>query len=137
MNWKIEYYKKENGEIPVLDYLTSLPSKLKAKAFMEIELLEKYGIDLKEPYTKAIEGKKYKGIFELRIKFSNNISRIFYFCATNNAFVLLNGYTKKSNKTDKKELFSQQFLFYSIKSAFNAKLITEVTSGFDSYYKVI
>ncbi len=40
-------------------------------------------------------------------------------------------------KTDKKELFSQQFLFYSIKSAFNAKLTTEVTSGFDSYYKVI
>ena len=104
MNWKIEYYQKENGEIPVLDYLNSLPSKLKAKAFIEIELLEKYGIELKEPYTKAIEGKKYKGIFELRVKFSSDISRIFYFTYKNGIFVMLNGFTKKTNKTPTTEL---------------------------------
>ena len=43
MEWQVEYYKKENGTIPVLEYLLTLPPKLRAKAFSEIELLEKHG----------------------------------------------------------------------------------------------
>ena len=63
-----------------------------------------YGLYLKEPYVKKISGKKYKKIFELRVKFSSDISRIFYFSYTNSNLILLNGYTKKKNKTDTKEL---------------------------------
>lgn len=70
----------------------------------EIGLLEKYGIDLREPYVKPLIGKRYNKMFELRIKFSSDISRIFYFCNTNQGIVLLHGYTKKKNKTDSKEL---------------------------------
>ena len=104
MDWSVEYYKKENGQIPVLDYLLTLNSKMRAKAFSEIELLEKHGLNLREPYTKPIKGEKYNGIFELRVKFSSDISRIFYFTFRNNTFVLLNGFTKKSDKTPKAEL---------------------------------
>jgi hypothetical protein len=35
MEWQVEYYKKENGDIPILDYLLSLEPKLRAKAFSE------------------------------------------------------------------------------------------------------
>ena len=28
MEWQVEYYKKENGDIPVLDYLLSLYAKI-------------------------------------------------------------------------------------------------------------
>lgn len=104
MNWQVEYYKKENGDIPVLDFLLTLNPKMRAKAFSEIELLEKHGTDLREPYVKPIKGEKYKELFELRIKFSSDISRIFYFTFQNNTFVLLNGFTKKSNKTPTNEL---------------------------------
>lgn len=104
MDWSVEYYKKENGQIPVLDYLLTLNPKMRAKAFSEIELLEKHGLNLLEPYTKAIKGEKYNGIFELRVKFSSDISRIFYFTFRNNTFVLLNGFTKKADKTPKIEL---------------------------------
>ena len=104
MDWSVEYYKKENGQIPVLDYLLTLNPKMRAKAFSEIELLEKHGLNLREPYTKAIKGEKYNGIFELRVKFSSDISRIFYFTFRNNTFVLLNGFTKKSDKTPKVEI---------------------------------
>lgn len=104
MEWKVEYYKKENGKIPVLDYLLSLNPKMRAKAFSEIELLEKHGVNLREPYTKSIKGDKYKDIFELRIKFSSDISRVFYFTFKNNTFVLLHGYTKKSEKTPVTEI---------------------------------
>lgn len=104
MQWQVEYYKKENGEIPVLEYLLTLDAKIRAKAFSEIELLQKHGINLREPYTKSIKGNKYKNLFELRVKFSTNTSRIFYFTYEHNTFVLLNGFTKKSDATPQKEL---------------------------------
>ncbi len=40
MDWQVEFYKKENGDIPALEYLLSLEPKMRAKAFSEIELLE-------------------------------------------------------------------------------------------------
>ena len=95
MNWQVEYYKKENGEIPVLNYLLSLAAKMRAKAFSEIELLEKHGSNSKEPYVKPVKGAKYKGLFELRVKFASNISRIFYFTYSRKTFVLLHGFTQK------------------------------------------
>ena len=67
-------------------------------------MLEKFGINLTEPYVKPIEGDKYKGLWELRIQQGNNISRIFYFLSIENTFVLLHGFLKKSQKTPKREL---------------------------------
>lgn len=104
MNNEIVFFQKQNGDIPVKDYLLSLNPKIRAKAFSEIELLKKHGSDLREPYVKAIKGCKNKGIYELRVKFSTDISRIFYFVYKCNVFVLLNGFTKKSNKTPEKEI---------------------------------
>jgi phage-related protein len=104
MEWQVEYYKKENGDIPVLDYLLSLDAKVRAKAFSEIELLEKHGPELRGPYVKPIKGSQYKGLFELRIKFASAISRIFYFTYRQNTFVLLHGFTKKTEKTPQREL---------------------------------
>ena len=104
MEWNVEFYKKENGDIPGMDFLLSLEPKMRAKAFSEIELLEKHGTNLREPYTKPLKGDKYKNLFELRVKFSSDISRIFYFTFKNNTFVLLNGFIKKTEKTPKREL---------------------------------
>ena len=104
MDWQVEYYKKENGKMPVLDFLLTLNPKIRAKAFSEIELLEKHGTLLREPYAKYVVGNKYKGLFELRVKFSTDITRIFYFTFRNNTFVLLHGFSKKTEKTPLSEL---------------------------------
>jgi len=104
LDWEIEYYQKENGDIPVEEFLLSLPPKLRAKAYSDILLLKKLGINIREPFSSAIKGAEYKGLFELRAKFSANISRIFYFTYENNKFILLNGFVKKTNKTPLKEL---------------------------------
>ncbi len=104
MDWQVEYYKKANGDIPVMNFLLTLNAKMRAKVFSEIELLEKHGRNLREPYVKPIKGEKYKDLFELRIKFSSDISRIFYFTFKNNTFVLLSGFTKKTDKIPKTEL---------------------------------
>lgn len=104
MDYEVEYYQKQDKSIPVMDFLLSLEPKIRAKAFSEIELLQKHGPNLREPYVKSIKGHNYKGLYELRIRFSSDISRIFYFCYQQNTFVLLHGFVKKSNKTPEREL---------------------------------
>lgn len=104
MTYEVEFYQKENGEVPVEEFLLSLSPKMRAKAFREIELLKSYGLELRAPHTKSIKGKKNKGLFELRVRFSSNISRIFYFIHSGYTFVLLNGFVKKTRKTPKREI---------------------------------
>ena len=63
-------------------------------------MLEDYGPDLKQPYSKHLED----GIFELRVKFSSNITRTLYFFAKGKRIILTNGFVKKTQKTPKKEI---------------------------------
>lgn len=88
----------ENGKIPVKDFLYSLEPKLRAKAFRDIELLRNLGNQLREPYIKPIKGNNNKGLYELRIQFSNDIARIFYFTYCNNKYILLHGFIKKKHE---------------------------------------
>ena len=62
MKWHIDYYQKENGEIPVLEFLISLPPKLRAKNQSTIDLLEACGTNLQAPYVAPVKGDKYKGL---------------------------------------------------------------------------
>ncbi|MCI9142695.1 MAG: type II toxin-antitoxin system RelE/ParE family toxin [Lachnospiraceae bacterium] len=101
---ELDFYMKENGKIPVQDFLYSLNPKLRAKAFSDIELLKQLGAELREPYVKPVKGKDNKGLYELRIKFSSDIARIFYFTYYNNKFVLLHGFIKKSMKIPENEI---------------------------------
>ena len=43
MDWTVEYYQRENGDTPVLDFLLSLNPKMRAKVYSEIELLQQHG----------------------------------------------------------------------------------------------
>ncbi|HWP80542.1 MAG TPA: type II toxin-antitoxin system RelE/ParE family toxin [Candidatus Acidoferrum sp.] len=101
MDWEVEFYQKENGEIPVEDFLLSLNPKLRAKAFSDIKLLQTLGIHIQEPFSSAVKGERYQGLFELRVKFSSDITRIFYFLHNKNTFILLHGFLKKANNTPK------------------------------------
>ncbi len=86
----------------------SLPTKLRAKAFSDIELLQKHGNALREPYVKPVKGKYGKDLYELRIRFANDIARIFYFTYHNNRIVLLHGFIKKTMKTPINEIITAQ-----------------------------
>ena len=97
-------YVREDGKVPVKDFVNSLPTKLKAKATRDIDLLGKHGNALGEPYVKSLKGKENKELYELRVKFSNDNARIFYFTVKNQKYILLHGFIKKSMKTPKREL---------------------------------
>ena len=98
--FNIEFYTLPNGEKPVGKFLSGLDVKMRAKAVNSIALLEEYGNQLREPYSKAIGD----GLFELRIKFASDITRIFYFFVVGNTIVLTNGFVKKTMKTPRAEI---------------------------------
>lgn len=98
--WEIELYRTDKGKEIVADFLDSLPIKLRAKAFRDIDLLREHGTTLREPYVKHIDG----GLWELRIKFASDISRVFYFYPLAHKIVLLHGFVKKTTKTPKREI---------------------------------
>jgi len=100
----ILFYETEGGSIPVEDFIRSLPVKHGAKVYWEIELLKEHGTGLKEPYVKQIQGERYRGLWELRIRSGGDASRIIYFMVSGNTVVLLHGFMKKALKTPRKEL---------------------------------
>ena len=100
--WTVILYTTEKGDSPIGDFISSLPKKEEAKALREIDLLEQNGIYLNFPHSSGIEG--YKGLRELRIRFSSDNIRIIYFLDIKDTFVLLHGFRKKAQKLPKKQL---------------------------------
>jgi phage-related protein len=96
----IEFYEKENGEIPIEKFLNSLDTKMRAKTLGLMDVLQDKGNELREPYSKNLGN----GIFELRIKIASNITRILFFFYLNKRIIITNGFMKKTRKTPKSEL---------------------------------
>ena len=96
----IEFYKKENGDIPAEDFLLSLDKKMRAKILGIMGILQENGNQLREPYSKHLGD----GIFEIRGKVGNDISRVLYLFYYDGKIVFTNGFVKKTQKTPKLEI---------------------------------
>lgn len=99
----IELYEDSNGNCELEEYfkyLRNSKSKIDKiqsnKIRMYINLLSEYGFELKEPYIKKID----KEIWELRPQ----KNRILFTSWHYNKFILLSIFTKKTQKTPKKEI---------------------------------
>ena len=113
--WEIELFTTASGKEVVADFLDSLPRKHRAKAIWEIELLAVQGSGLTLPYVRHIDGE----LWELRIKFASDISRIFYFIPVKNKIVLLHGFIKKTDKTPVGELEIAKKRIFDYKERFS------------------
>lgn len=98
--WNVDFYRTNDDIAPVQEFLEGLDTKMRVKALHELDILQEFGINLREPHSKFIKD----GIFELRIKFDSDISRIFYFFYVGHKIILTNGFIKKSNKTPKNKI---------------------------------
>ena len=96
----LEIFETEDGRNPLTAYIAALPVKLRAKTIRTIDLLKRYGKQLPAPFCKYIED----GIYELRSRQGTDITRIFYFFYDEKTAVLLNGFTKKTQKTPPNEI---------------------------------
>lgn len=98
--FEVIFYEEKNGDCPVEEFMNSLDVKMRAKMVGLLELLEEKGNQLREPYSKPIDD----GIFEIRCKVGNNITRVLYFFYYEGKIVLTNGFVKKTQKTPSEEI---------------------------------
>jgi len=98
--FEVEYYEKSDGTFPAEEFILSQDTKMQAKLFRLLELLEVEGNNLREPYSKSLSD----GIFEVRAIQGNNISRVLYFFVVGRKVILTNGFVKKTQKTPGSEI---------------------------------
>lgn len=98
--FSVEFYRKENGDVPMEEFIASQGRQMRAKIAFTIDLLEEFGNGLREPFSKSLGD----GILELRIKAGSDISRVFYFFIVGNRAILTHGFIKKTQKTPRREI---------------------------------
>lgn len=131
---KIEFIEI-NSDCPMIDFINSIENeKLKTKTIKNIYKLADLRNKARPPLSEYIDD----GIFELRTKFSSNITRAFYFFIWGDKIVMTNGYIKKSQKLDIKEFNKAKKLMNNyLKSKANLKESEDKIStiSIDDYLK--
>lgn len=87
---KVVLYREEDGTVPILEWLDSLPPKVVAKCRVRLERLRELGDELRRPEADLLRD----GIHELRIGFRGQNYRMLYFFHGNVAAVLSHGLVK-------------------------------------------
>lgn len=114
--WQIYYYKTAGNNSPVEEFILKLDVKTQNKIIDILTLLKEFGITLGLPHTKKLVGTP---LWELRILGNNNI-RFFYITQTGKVFLLLHGFQKKKQKTDKREIkvALERLAYYQLRNKF-------------------
>lgn len=89
------------------DFLLALDIRTQNKIHKIISLLETMD-KVPSNYIKHISGTK--GLYEARVQLGSNIWRIFCFFDEGNLVILLNGFTKKTQRTPKVEIDKAKIL---------------------------
>jgi hypothetical protein len=92
--WEVRLYETTHGRTPVLDFLTDLPAKHRAKVRQAIERLELFGPRLPFPDSSAVKGTEFR---ELRTRFAGQQYRVLYL-QDGEAFILFDGFHKTSDR---------------------------------------
>jgi len=98
---KIEFYRLENGKSPVVDFLDSLTEKQVEKVFFVLDLIETIDI-VPRKFFKKLEATD--GIWEVRVRYANDIFRLLGFFNDERLVILNHAFTKKTQKTPKREI---------------------------------
>lgn len=93
--WSIEFFSPR-----VKAEILAMPAGLLARFVRYAERLEIFGPDLGMPHTRAMG----RGLFELRLRASEGISRVFYCVVSSRRIVMLHVFIKKTERTPAREL---------------------------------
>ena len=91
---KVETYKEYTA-----NFLNTLPKKIRDKFIWTFQLIEEIE-QIPKTYLKHVED----GIYEVRVKFGSNIYRVMAFFDEDKLILVINGFTKKTQKTPKTEI---------------------------------
>lgn len=92
--YQVLFYQSDNDDSPIDNFLDELDIKARAKVEAYLSLLAEHGPNLKRPYADHVRGK----IRELRVHYSSNLYRIFYFFCLKDFIVLVHAFTKKTQQ---------------------------------------
>jgi len=120
--WKIKYYKSDEGECPMQDFLDTLKDKDKKKIETFIEVLKIQGIELKRPHTDYLRD----GIHELRIQIFEGGSRSLYFFCFEDNIVFTHGFIKRSDEVPVGEINRALIYKEKILQNYNKETIKEL-----------
>lgn len=88
---RVLFYRDDDGTVPVVEWLMSLPKKDQDKCRLKIERLEELGYELRRPEADYLRD----GIYELRVRLRRINYRILYFFHGNAAAVVSHGVIKE------------------------------------------
>ena len=88
---KVLLYQEDDGAVPLLEWLDSLPSKAVAKCRVRIERLAELGHELRRPEADFLRD----GVYELRVGLQGQNYRILYFFYEKAVVVLSHGVIKE------------------------------------------
>jgi phage-related protein len=94
----VRFFKSETGREPVREWLRSLPDAEKLFIGVDIKTVQ-FGWPLGMPLVRGLS----PGIWEVRTKLENRVSRVL-FTVFENQIILLHGFIKKIQKTPKDDL---------------------------------
>ena len=81
--------------------LDAFPADIRANFQRIVELIQTHGLErVREPYLKHLEGP----LWEMRLKGKSGIARAVYVTATGMRIVVVHVFTKKTQKTPRKEI---------------------------------
>jgi hypothetical protein len=92
--WEVRFYETTRARTPVLDFLSDLPARHRAKVRQAIERLDLFGPRLGFPDSSAVKGTPFR---ELRTRFAGQQYRVLYI-QDGKAFVLFVGFHKTSDR---------------------------------------
>lgn len=95
MSWTIKYYSNK-----VQQEIMSLPAGIQARYIHYTKRMLTHGPNLGMPHSRAMGD----GLFELRMKASEGIGRVFYCTLIEQTIVVLHLFVKKTRKTPAGEL---------------------------------
>ena len=95
MAWSIEYYNTD-----VERNILELPKGLLSRYFRLADLMIEFGPNLGMPHSRSLG----EGLFELRVKSKEGITRAFFCAEAHKRIVVLHVFIKKTQKTPGKEL---------------------------------
>jgi phage-related protein len=107
----VVFFKDHAGNVPVLEWLDTLPAKVQDKCVVKIERLRELGHELRRPEADFLR----EGIYELRVGKEGLNYRILYFFHGKVAAVLAHGIIKQRDvpardiqwALERKRLFEQ------------------------------
>jgi phage-related protein len=88
---QVVFYREDDGTVPLLDWLDSLPRPVVVKCRVKLDRLKELGHELRRPEADYLRD----GIYELRVRVGRVNYRMLYFFHQNIAAVVSHGLVKE------------------------------------------